>query len=297
MRVKLEDSSEFLKNKGYKIASISHPENHSIVYIMRKIQDKLTILSEYNDCFVFFQAGIDIPNDLEEKHIFCESDDASKSFAEYVQGIMGEKEKSDRKRKYIVTPQGYTIGEGVEIGENTFIEAGVFIDHDVIIGNDCVIKREAMLRHCVVGDRCVICERAFVGNTPYTYHEGENCMERTLAVGKVYLDSDVDVGAYSIIDRGSVTNTRIGYGTKVDSNVYIGHDVLIGKNVEITSGSLVGGFSEIGDEVKIYTANIMKRTTVSSNAVVGFGACVISDVKEGAEVFGNPARTVKSIQR
>lgn len=297
MFVNYEESYDFINSRGYGISSITRPENHTVVFVMIKIQDKLAILENYEDCFVFYQKGIEIPQSLGDKHIFCEVEDASVSFAEYVQKAYGEKEKNDRTRRYTLTTQGYTLGENVIIGDNSYIEPGVFIDHDVVIGSNCTIKHGAILKYCVLEDDCIIGERAFIGNTPYTYHTGETCLERTIAVGKVFLSRKVDVGAYSIIDRGSITNTKIGFGTKVDANVYVGHDVVVGSNCEITSGSLIGGFSEIGDDTKVYTANIMKRTNVQGGVIVGFNSGVISDIKQGVEVFGYPARMLRPINK
>ena len=293
MFIKSEEANNYLKERNYPISSITKPADYSIVYISLKIADQLENVRGHKGVFVFAQNGLDINEDLEKDNIFCMVEDPSRAFAGYVEEVYGEKERKNRTRKYTLTDGGYTVGENVSIGENTYIEPGVLIDHDVVIGKDCVIKFGAVLRNCVVGNGCNIYEAAIVGNEPYNFHPENGHYVHSIAVGKAVLKDMVDVGAHSIVDRGTITDTTLYDDVKLDTYVHIGHDAVVGKGSKVTSSSIVGGFCEVGENSEICTAVLRKRIKVGNRAFVGLNSGVLSDVADDAEVFGYPARLLK----
>ena len=293
MYISFEEAYDYLQERDYKISSIAKPEDHSIVYISIKIQNVLANLQNHKDVFVFAQNGIEIGSEYENDNIFCMVDDPSVAFAGYLKTVYGKREKENRLRKYTLTESGYTCGENVSIGENTYIEPGVFIDHDVVIGNDCVIKFGAILRNCIIGNGCTVYESVVIGNEPYNFYYENGYHTHTIAVGKAVLMDRVDVGAHSIVDRGTLTDTTLYDDVKLDTYVHIGHDAVVKKSSFVTSSSIVGGFCEVGEDSKICSAVLMKRIKVGNNAFVGLNSGVISDVADGAEVFGYPARVIK----
>ncbi|MCH8150015.1 MAG: hypothetical protein IH987_18890 [Planctomycetes bacterium] len=112
------------------------------------------------------------------------------------------------------------------------------------------------------------------------------------------LEDRVEIGANTCIDRGSLSETSIGEGTKINNLVHIAHNVRVGMNVLICAGARVAGSSEIGNDVWIGTgAIIFDQIHVGENARVGAGSVVTGDVLPGETVIGCPARPIESPYR
>lgn len=292
MLLSYEKSTEYIVENNYGISTISRPENHTVLFIMKKIEEQLKNLYDCEDCFVFFQEGISLPDDLMERHTFCRVENAATAFSLYVRETYGKKRMENRKRKYR-DREGSLIGENVSIGEGTHIEPGCLIDHDVSIGRNCTILFGAVLRNCRIGDNCTIYEHAMIGNEPFNYYEENGRLVRTIPVGDVVVRDDVEIGAYSVIDRGTTSHTIIKEDVKMDANVRIGHDAVVGRGVEISGPAGVGAFCEIGEKASIFSAKIIKRVKIGRNSIVGFHSGVIKDVPDDVKVFGYPARIIE----
>ena len=113
-------------------------------------------------------------------------------------------------------------------------------------------------------------------------------------IGQVLLEDDVEIFAGTNIDRGTVDNTIIGKGTKIDHHCHIGHNVKIGKNCLITAMALIGGSSTIGDNVWIGpNSTILDHITIGDNVYIGAQTNVIKSVEDNVVVVGNPARVIR----
>ena len=119
--------------------------------------------------------------------------------------------------------------------------------------------------------------------------EGESTF-RIPSFGKVYIGNHVDISSNVTVERGFNSHTIIKDNTKIDSNVCIGHDDIIGTNVVITAGASIAGLVTIGNDVYIgLNATIKQRLSIGDGALIGMGSVVIANVKEQLNVFGNPA--------
>lgn len=112
-------------------------------------------------------------------------------------------------------------------------------------------------------------------------------------IGKVIIGDDVEIQASVCIDKGALSETRIGAGTKIDNLVHIAHNAQIGKNCVIVAQAFIGGSVEIGDESWIAPQSvILNSIKIGKKCIIGMGAVVIEDVPDGATVVGNPARKI-----
>jgi len=111
----------------------------------------------------------------------------------------------------------------------------------------------------------------------------------------VVIKEDVEIGRSTNIDRGSWRNTVIGNGTKIDSLVHVGHNVIIGKHCLLVSGSTIGGSSEIGDYSYIGMNVVVKQhIKIGKHVIIGAGAVVLNDVQDYEIIAGNPAESIKN---
>lgn len=277
------------------IESVSYagnPISNTAMYITKKVEHLLANLEKVDGCLVFAEENIEIPEELAAKHSFVKTKTPQRDYARYVNELADKKRARDDARNYTLTEGGYVIGENVTIGQNTLIEPGAFIGHDVVIGNNAVIKAGAKIRDTIAGDGFIACENCTVGTTGFTMADDEDGNKmRIPTLGKVVIGNNVEVGALSNISCGSAGNTVLEDNVKLDSLVHLGHDVFLGKNVEIPAGAILGGFCVLEEGAYVgVNATLRNRIHIGKNAFIGMGAVVTKSVEDGVTVVGNPAK-------
>ena len=262
------------------------------MYITKKVEHLLSNLEQVEECLVFAESTIEVPEDLRGRHTFMMSDSPQKDYALFVNDLADRILDERKKRKYTLTDGGYTVGENVSIGENALIEPGAFIDHDVVIGKNAVIKAGACIKNTIAGDGFIACENCTVGTTGFTMAEDDEGNKlRIPTLGKVSIGNNVEIGALTNVSSGSAGNTLLEDNVKLDSLVHIGHDAQLGKNVEIPAGAIIGGFCVLEDGAYVgVNATVRNRIRIGKKAFIGMGAVVTKSVDDGITVVGNPAK-------
>ena len=117
-------------------------------------------------------------------------------------------------------------------------------------------------------------------------------------LGRVVLEDDVEIGANTTIDRGSMHDTRIGAGSRLDNLVQIGHNVCLGRGCVIVSQAGISGSTTLEDHVMVAgQAGLTGHLRIGRRARIGAQAGVMSDVPSGADVVGSPAQPVREFFR
>ncbi len=143
-----------------------------------------------------------------------------------------------------------TIDADCEIGDRTTIHAGSRVMSNCSIGRDCELFANVVLYpRTVLEDRVVIHSGTVLGAYGFGYKQVQGRHQRTAQLGWVHLESDVEIGANSAIDRGTYGPTRVSVGTKVDNLVQIGHNVNVGPHNLICSQVGIAGSSTTGSHV------------------------------------------------
>ncbi len=190
------------------------------------------------------------------------------------------------------------VGAKAEIGLRCRIAPGAVIGEGVVIGPDCRIGALASVSHAIVGERVTLYPGARVGQDGFGFAMTGEGFRSVPQLGRVILEHDVEVGANTTIDRGSVQDTVIGAGTRLDNLVQIGHNVQIGRLCVIVSQAGISGSTIVEDFVMIGgQAGLVGHLLIGRKARLGAQAGVMADVAPGAEVVGSPAEPVRTFFR
>jgi UDP-3-O-[3-hydroxymyristoyl] glucosamine N-acyltransferase len=184
------------------------------------------------------------------------------------------------------------IGADVRIGNQTLVHAGVFIGDRCEIGDQVIIQPNATIG--ADGFSFVTPERGSVESvrpnkkTEVTSFNHE--IVRVNSIGNVVIEDRVEIGAGTCIDRGTLGETRIGSGTKLDNLIQIGHNAIIGRNCLIVALSGLGGSSKVGDRVVMGgQSGLPDHMTVGDDAVIWAQAGVVGNVPAKQAVGSTPA--------
>jgi len=185
-----------------------------------------------------------------------------------------------------------SIGRGAQIGKNCVIHAGVRIGAGVVIGDNCILQPNVVIGadgFSFVTEGPSNEERAFagMGRSPLTPPDDAK-RHRIHSLGSVVIGNDVEVGANSTIDAGTIRPTRVGRGTKIDNLVQVGHNVVVGEDCVLCAQAAVAGSTVLGDRVVMGgKSGIKDNVTIGKDVVLGGGAIVLNKIADGQFVFEN----------
>ncbi len=184
------------------------------------------------------------------------------------------------------------IGDGSVVGERARIGAHVVIGRDCTVGDDALIHPQVTLYDGTeVGERSIIHSGARLGADGFGFVPEAGGLAKVPQVGRCVVGADVEVGANTTIDRGSIGDTVIGRGSKIDNLVQIGHNCRLGRSVIVVSQAGISGSTKIGDGAQLGgQSGFQGHIEVGAGARVGAQAGVTASVAPGETVSGYPAR-------
>src|SRR5271154_2752166 len=180
------------------------------------------------------------------------------------------------------------VGEGTQIGAHSVIGAGCWI------GDHCRIHPRVTLYAGVrIGHRVEIHSGAVIGADGFGYAFGEGRYWKFPQAGLVEIGEDVEIGANTTIDRGSLDDTRIAEGVKLDNLVHIGHNVQIGAHTVIAAQTGISGSCTLGEHIVVGgQAGFGEQCHLEDGAIIGGQSGVLGGkvIRSGQTVWGTPAR-------
>ena len=186
------------------------------------------------------------------------------------------------------------VGEGAAIGSGTGILAGASIGPQVQIGRNCSIGAGATIMHALIGDGVFIHPGVRIGQDGFGFIAGRAGHMKVPQIGRVIIQDKVEIGANTTIDRGSVRDTIIGEGSKIDNLCQIAHNVIIGRHCVIAGLVGISGSVTIGDFVAIGgNCGIAGHLNIGNGASLAAKSGVMHDVPAGEKWIGLPAQPLR----
>ncbi len=190
---------------------------------------------------------------------------------------------------------GVVIESGASIGARTLIGAHSYVGHGAVIGADCqVAPRVTVGARCILGDRVIVHSGAVLGTDGFGFEMAGGKHVKIPQIGIVQVDSDVEIGANTTIDRARFGRTWIGEGTKIDNLVQIAHNVVIGKHCIIVAQVGISGSARLGDYVTLAgQVGVAGHLEIGSHTVVAAQSGVTKSLRSREMYMGYPAEPAK----
>lgn len=191
------------------------------------------------------------------------------------------------------------ISDSAEIGENTIVQPNVFIGNNVKIGDNCIIHSNVSIYDGVeIGNNVQIHAGAVLGADAFYYKNRPTHHDKLLSGGSIRIGNHVEIGALCTIDKGVSGITSIGDGTKIDNQVQVGHDTIIGKKCLIASQVGIAGCVVIEDEVTIWgQVGIASGLKIRKKAIILAQSGISKNLESDKTYFGTPADDIKKKYR
>jgi UDP-3-O-[3-hydroxymyristoyl] glucosamine N-acyltransferase len=193
------------------------------------------------------------------------------------------------------------VGAGVQLGKGVRIGAGCVLGDGVAVGDETLLyPGVTCYAGTALGKRVIIHAGAVLGSDGFGYVPGKGgeAHRKIPHVGRCLIGDDVEIGANTCIDRGSVDDTVVGTGTKIDNLVHIAHNVRIGARCLIMAEAGIAGSVQVEDEAIIAgQSGIGDHITIGRGARLLVQSGIISDVPPGVTVSGYPARSHREYLR
>ncbi len=187
------------------------------------------------------------------------------------------------------------VGKNAEIGDNTILFPGVFIGDNVKVGKDTILHANVSVMHdCIIGSKVIVHAGTVIGSDGFGYIQSGEGNIKVPQLGNVRIEDNVEIGANTVIDRAANGTTLIKKDVKLDNQVQVAHNVVIGEHTVVAAQSGISGSVTIGDRVIIGgKVGFRDHITIGDGVVIGSGAGVHKSIPEGEVVLGDPTMPAK----
>jgi UDP-3-O-[3-hydroxymyristoyl] glucosamine N-acyltransferase len=183
------------------------------------------------------------------------------------------------------------VSDNAKIKDGCVIYPGVYIGQDVQIGNDSIIYPNVTIYDgCVIGNRVIINSNSAVGEDGFGYATYKGVHHKIPQIGTVIIEDDVEIGACCGIERGTLSDTVIGQGSKLGDLVTIGHGTRIGSHCLLVAQVGIAGSTTLGHHCVVGgQVGIVGHVNVGNNVTIAAQAGVINNIPDNKVVLGAPA--------
>ena len=207
--------------------------------------------------------------------------------------------------------EGVVLGHEVQVGAFTVVGDGVRLADRVAIGPGCVLGEEARVGEATVlmprvvlyagtqvGAGCLLHSGVVLGGDGFGFATSKGRHRKIPQMGRVILEDDVEIGANTTVDRGTLGDTVIARGSKIDNLVMVAHGVRIGPDALLAGQSGIAGSARLGARVTLAgQAGVAGHLEIGDDSAVAAKSAVFDDLPEGSFVAGIPAIDHKTWKR
>ena len=312
--INLEQAERIAQGKLIKVndsiinsaATLEDADNSSLAFF----QDR-----KFFDSFLNSNAGVlIIPEDEDlskiprRNYILCEKPYIS--FLRIVSFLLEKETESVSGKKVhpgAVIDSSVVIPENINISSNVVIEQGVKLGDGVVIDSNTVIKKNSQIGEnshlfpnvviypeTIIGKNVQIHSGSIIGSDGFGYLWDGKKHQKIPQIGGVIIEDDVEIGANVTVDRGTLGNTVIKKGTKIDNLVQIAHNDIIGENAILCAQVGIAGSSEIGDNsILAGQVGVADHIKIGNKVTIAAQSGVSKNIADGKVVFGCPAIDIK----
>ena len=186
------------------------------------------------------------------------------------------------------------IEDGVEIGDNSSIGNHTVIEANCVIGMNCRIESHVSICHSMIGNNVGIKPGARIGQRGFGFDMDARGHIPVPQLGRVIIQDHVDIGANTTIDRGSNADTEIRTGARIDNQVMIAHNVIIGDHSVLVAQVGIAGSTQLGKfVVAAGQVGIAGHLTIGDGVQIAAKAGLMRNVEAGAKIAGYPAIPIR----
>lgn len=269
--------------------SFDHMRDNCITWIKHTKDNSTNCFNEIASCLVVIPEKIQFSN----SNVSCIITDSPKAvFFSILHHFFSNKTQTGISSSSVVETN--RIGDNVTIGNLCSIGSEVVVEDNTVIENNVTLQGFVH-----IGKNCIIHSGVVIGTDGFgLFVSDDNIPQKVEHFGGVVIGDNVEIGANTCIDRGTIDYTYIGANTKIDNLCHIAHNVQIGMSCMIVAQSLICGSAKISDYSYIAPGAIVKnQKTIGKNSFVGMGAVVIDDVPDDMIVAGVPARVLRKREK
>jgi len=223
---------------------------------------------------------------------YLQSDDPYAVFAK----LSSIFKKQDPDKDLPLIHPSAVISPSSNIGKNVTLGANVVIGHDCIIEDNVIIKSNVSLVQDVhIGENSIIHSNSILGSDGFGYAPSKAGYIKIEQLGKLIIGSNVEIGAGCSIDRGALDNTEIHEGVKLDNQVHIAHNVIIGKDSAIAACCAIAGSSVIGKNFQMGgLSGVLGHLSICDDVIIGAHTLITKNIKKPGNYIGiMPAQNQK----
>lgn len=296
-----------------------HAEVYKLAKIEEGIEGSLTFLSnpKYLQYIYSTQATITIVNRTFEPEsplttTLIKVDDAYKAFSKLLEYYNQVKLMKSGIEQPSVVSEGTTYGEGlylgsfcyigknVKIGKDVKIYPNTFVGDNVTIGDNTILFAGVRVySETEIGNNCTIHSGAIIGSDGFGFVPNEEGVYNKIPqIGNVIIEDNVDIGSCTTVDRATLGSTVIKKGVKLDNQIQIAHNVVIGENTVIASQTGVAGSTKIGNNCVIGgQVGIVGHITIGNNVRIQAQSGVGKSIPDGETIQGSPAMSYSDFNK
>lgn len=192
------------------------------------------------------------------------------------------------------------VSDNTVVGNNSKVYPHVFIGENVTIGDNVTLYSGAKIyADCKIGDNSIIHAGAVIGSDGFGFApQPDGSYQKIPQMGNVIIESNVEIGANTVIDRAVMDSTIIHEGVKLDNLIQIAHNVEVGKHTVIASQSGISGSTKIGEK-NVYGGQVglAGHLNIGDEVKIGAQSGIGKSLKDGSEVIGTPAIPIRDWYR